>query len=285
MARAANRKAFRSEHSKASMLLLDARVGKYHAKRGSQGKEAAMTTAKSSDTPVLRTPDTLEIKVAEHPFLFRGSRNKEVNSLIVEAVNRMGGVGDDAEEKYRRALEALKSHAGEVIDIVAAEYESLPEERYLDRWSLVQLLSELRDPKAVKVLNGIIASKIPPEKFKESHDFSSVTEEVIIRTTAVDGLAKLSANGVEEARRALLRHSGSRVFSIRRASVQGLMETGTDEDKKELRTKLKAKGEERLLKIRRVDVRQVPQATGGRFVVPPDLKAEVPPHNLGREER
>jgi hypothetical protein len=243
-----------------------------------------MATAKSSDTPISRTPDTLEIKVAEQPFSFRGSRNKEVNALIVEAVNRMGGVGDDAEENYRRALAALKGRVDEVVDIVAAEYEALPEEQYLDRWSLVQLLSELRDPKAVKILNGIVASKIPPEKFKESHDFSSVIEEVIIRTTAIDGLAKLSADGVEEARRALLRHSGNRMFSIRRASVQGLMETGTDQDKKELRAKLKAKGEERLLKIRRVDVRQVPQPIGGRFVVHPDVKEEVPPHNLGGGE-
>ncbi len=243
-----------------------------------------MTAGKSSDTPVLRTPDRLEIKLAEHPFSFRGSRNKEVNSLILEAVNRMGGVGEGAEDNYRRAIAALKGRADEVVDIIAAEYEALPEEQYLDRWSLVQLLCDLRDPKAVKALNGIIASKIPPEKFKESHDFSSVTEEVIIRTTAVDGLAKLSADGVEEARRALLRHSGNRVFSIRRAAVQALMETGTDKDKKELRAKLKAKGEERLLKIRRVDVREVPQAIGGRFVVHPDVKEEVPPHNLGREE-
>src|SRR6267378_3110435 len=221
--------------------------GRPTVERKSERKDVAMATGKSSDAPVLRTPDTVQIKVAEHPFLFRGSRNKEVNALIVEAVNRMGGVGDDAEEQYRRALAALKSRADEAVEILAAEYEALPEERYLDRWSLVQLLCDLRDPKAVKVLTGIVASKVPPEKFKESHDFSSVTEEVIIRTTAVDGLAKLSADGVEEARRALLRHSGNRVFSIRRASVQGLMETGADEDKKELRAKLKAKGEERLL--------------------------------------
>jgi len=121
-----------------------------------------MATGKSSDAPVLRTPDTVQIKVAEHPFSFRGSRNKEVNALIVEAVNRMGGVGDDAEEQYRRALAALKGRADEAVEILAAEYEALPEERYLDRWSLVQLLSDLRDPKAVKVLTGIVASKIPP---------------------------------------------------------------------------------------------------------------------------
>jgi len=31
-------------------------------------------------------------------------------------------------------------------------------------------------------------------------------------------------------------------------------------------------------------VRQVPQATGGRFVVNPDVKREAPPPDLGREE-
>ena len=48
----------------------------------------------------------------------------------------------------------------------------------------------------------------------------------MIRTTAVEGLVRLSAEGVEEARKVLLRHARNRTFSIRRASVQGLMETG-----------------------------------------------------------
>ena len=43
----------------------------------------------------------------------------------------MGGVGDDAEEQYRRALAALKGRADEAVEILAAEYEALPEERYL----------------------------------------------------------------------------------------------------------------------------------------------------------
>jgi hypothetical protein len=108
---------------------------------------------------------------------------------------------------------------------------------------------------------------------------------VIIRTTAVEGVVRLSADGVEEARKVLLRHAANRTFSIRRASVQGLLATGEDADKRELRALLKERGEEGLLKISRRDVREVPQATGGRYVVHPDVKREAPPPDLGTEQR
>ena len=95
---------------------------------------------------------------------------------------------------------------------------------------------------------------------------------------------RLSADGVEEARTVLLRHARHRVFWIRRASVQGLMETGTDGDRKQLRALLKERGDQELLKIKRIDVREAPQPIGGRFVVHPDVKTEPPPHDLGGRE-
>lgn len=239
---------------------------------------------KSSDTPFLGGPDTLETRVVEQPFSFRGSQDREINELIVEAVNRMGGVGEDAEDNYRRALNELGKRADEAVGVIVTEYEGLSEDRYLDRWSLVQLLSELRQPEAAGALNRIITSRIPAEKAKGSHDISTVAEEVIIRTTAVEGVVRLSADGVEEARKILLRHAGNRTFSIRRASVQGLLETGEDPDKRELRALLKERGEQNLLRIKRMDVREVPQATGGRFVVHRDAKREAPPPDLGSEE-
>ena len=193
----------------------------------------------------------------------------------------MGGVGDDAEENYKKALSSLTKWGPRVLDVIVAEYEDIPEDRYLDRWSLVQLIVELRYPEAVKPLNRIIAARIPAEKVKKSHDMSTVAEEVMIRTTAVEGLVRLSADGVPEARDVLLKHAGHRTFSIRRACVQGLMETGTDEDKRKLRRLLKARDEEGLLKIKRADVRRVPQPIGGRFVVPADLKSDAPPPDLG----
>jgi len=107
-----------------------------------------------------------------------------------------------------------------------------------------------------------------------------VAEEVMIRTTAVEGLVRLSADGVAEAHQVLLKHAAHRTFSIRRACVQGLMETGTDDDKKKLRRLLKERKEEGLLKIKRADVREVPQPIGGRFVVPVQVKSEAPPPDL-----
>jgi len=243
-----------------------------------------MASRKSPDTPFLGGPDTLETKRVESPFSFAGSSDNELNAAILEAVNRMGGAGDDAEDNYQRSLAALKERAEDAVDVIVAEYEALPEDGYLDRWSLVHLLSELRTAAAVKAFNRIITSKIPPEQRKESHDSSTVTEEVIIRTTAVEGVVRLSADGVEEARKVLLRHARHRMFSIRRASVQGLMETGTDGDREELRALLKERGDEGLLKITRIDVREAPQPIGGRFVVHPDVKSEVPPHDLGGRE-
>ncbi len=237
--------------------------------------------SKSSDTPFLARPDTLETQLTEHPFSFRTTKAKDLNAPIVEAINRMGGVGDDAEENYKKALSSLTKWGPRVLDVIVAEYEDIPEDRYLDRWSLVQLIVELRYPEAVKPLNRIIAARIPAEKVKKSHDMSTVAEEVMIRTTAVEGLVRLSADGVPEARDVLLKHAGHRTFSIRRACVQGLMETGTDEDKRKLRRLLKARDDEGLLKIKRADVRRVPQPIGGRFVVPADLKSDAPPPDLG----
>ena len=240
-----------------------------------------MLPSKSSDTPFLASPDTLEIRQAEHPFSFRNSKDEKLNALVVEAINRMGGVGDDAEENYRRALSSLTKRGPDVLEVIATEYEDVPEDCYLDRWSLVQLLVDLRYPGAVKPLNRIIAARIPAEKVRKSHDMSTVAEEVMIRTTAVEGMVRLSADGVAEARELLLKHAAHRTFSIRRACVQGLMETGTDDDKRKLRRLLKERKEEDLLKIKRVDVHSVPQPIGGRFVVPPQVKSDAPPPDLG----
>lgn len=263
------------------MLTLESGTVKIAPSRQERGKPVR---GKSPDTPSLGSPDTLETKIVEHPFSFRGSRDRELNALIVEAVSRMGGTGEDAEEDYQRALDALRQRAADALPVIVAEYEALPEDRYLDRWSLVHLLSELRQPEAAPALNRIITSRIPAEKAKGSHDASTVAEEVIIRTTAVEGVVRLSADGVAEARKILLRHARNRTFSIRRASVQGLLETGDDADRRELRSLLKERGEERLLRIKRTDVREAPQATGGRFVAHPDVKGEAPPPDLGREE-
>ena len=59
---------------------------------------------------------------------------------------------------------------------------------------------------------------------------------------------------------------------------------GADPVFEEKLSKFMKSSEERLLDIKRIDVREAPQAIGGRFVVHPDVKSEVPPHDLGGRE-
>ncbi len=239
-----------------------------------------MKTRQGTDTPVVGSVDTLKIKVVEHPFSFRDSPDEHLTALIVTAINHMGGVGEHAEEAYQRALAALRDHVDAVVKTVAAEYSRVPENQYLDRWSLVQLFAELPHPSALATLERILASDIPPERSKDPHGHSTVGEEVMIRTTAVDALARLHAAKIVEAGRILLRYAEHPTFSIRRACVQAVMETGSPDEQKNLQKILQKRGETSLLEIRRRDVREVPQATGGRFIVRDDRKNEPPSPGL-----
>lgn len=63
---------------------------------------------------------------------------------------------------------------------------------------------------------------------------------------------------------------------MRRAAVQAIAETGDTELTSRVREELSGTEDERLLNIRRVDVRGVPQAVGGRYLK--DSKTDdVPP--------
>src|SRR5918996_3098606 len=55
---------------------------------GGRERWAIVVNRKSSDTPFLGGPDTLEARVVEHPFPFRGSPDQELNALILEAGHR-----------------------------------------------------------------------------------------------------------------------------------------------------------------------------------------------------
>jgi hypothetical protein len=95
-------------------------------------------------------------------------------------------------------------------------------------------------------------------------------------------LTRIAADGSEAALAALLRHAGHENFSIRRAAIQGYLAHGGEQARSVL---LKALPERDhfILDIKRVDVRQVPQATGGLHLVSRD-KADLPAHDLGRDD-
>ncbi|QYR23587.1 hypothetical protein KZ483_12205 [Paenibacillus sp. sptzw28] len=229
----------------------------------------------SNDSPKVAKDHSFSLEIKPQTFSFKGSPDNPLNEKVTETVNRMGGVGADAEIKYRKSLTELSRSAKEVASIVAAEYGHLSSDQYLDRWSLVQLLSDLNEPSALSALEPILSSPIPPERSEDPHSLSTVGEEVIIRTTAVEAVTRLAAKGDVCARELLLKYSTHDNFSIKRAAIQGYLTYG-GKDARETLLKTIDEKDRHIMDIQRTDVRRVPQAQGGLHIVNRD-KDELPP--------
>ena len=218
------------------------------------------------DTPTTDTDDELKLEMVENPFRFRKFDNEpELLAQIVEAINRMSGAGETAQEAYEDCIDRLREQSSMVSKIVQAEYFDMPEDAYLDRWSLVMLAVEILDKEAVSFFGRMLESEIPREKSKDPHSFTTVGEEIMIRTTAIEGLERRAASGDEAAIELLWKNIQHESFSIRRAATQALLATGGKDVRRRLEEKL-PKQHHDLLKIRRTPVHEAEQADGGLFL-------------------
>ena len=202
--------------------------------------------------------DKLYIETKPHPFKVKPDKDRELLDMIVETVNLMGGVGLQAEEEYQKSLDALRLKSDKVVKVIIQEYKDLPEGSYVDRWSLVYLLGELRNPTTLSILDNIVTSRIPAEKSKVLHEYSTRAEELLIRTSAVEAIKRIAENKDLKALEILLKHTKHREFSIRRAAVQSFLEVGGSEARKKLLQVL-PKEHRGLLDIRSTDARKVYQ--------------------------
>ena len=216
-----------------------------------------------------------------HLFNFERSADAELARRLVDAINLMGGVGEKAEACYQQALDGLARRSKEAIQALAEEYERLEARQYLDRWAIVHLMAELRHEASLDHADRLLSSRIPEEQSADPHSFTSMGEEVMIRTTAVEVVTRVAADGNPRALEILLRHAGHENFSVRRAAVQGYLAHGGEQARDGLLKALPER-DHHILNIRRVDVRQVPQAQGGLHLVCHD-KADLPTHDLGRD--
>lgn len=233
------------------------------------------------DTPSMDTDDSLKTELIEHPFQFREFSNEpELTAQIVEAINRMGGAGESAEEEYRECLSPLIRQVKRVVQIIQAEYFDMPEEAYLDRWALVMLATELVDRRCVDFFKAVLDSEIPEEKSKYPHSFTTVGEEIMIRTTVIEGLERLAKDDNNEAMELLFKNIQHEAFSIRRATTQALIEVGGEEMRDRLANELPERHQP-LLKIRRTDVREAEQAKGGLFLKNRDDDTTPIPNDRG----
>jgi hypothetical protein len=149
----------------------------------------------------------------------------------------MYGTGRDAQERHDEAVENLRREPREMTVAIIAAYGRCPAGDYPGRQALVYAAGVMRDAGTLPFLASVALSEVPPEASSDSHSFSTVAEETIIRMSAVDGIAYHASRGDKEALEILLRCVESRAFSVRRAAVTGLLAT---EQGKKLRPRLEA---------------------------------------------
>jgi multimeric flavodoxin WrbA len=228
--------------------------------------------------------DTLRTKAISHIVELVDGADKELGCKIAETINRMGGIGNQADEDFQRSLKELQLAANESARVIIRAYKKLPEEQYLDRWSLVYLLGELKDPGSLPFFDELLQSKIPPERSKVLHQYSTRGEELIIRTTAIEAVKHLAEQKVAKAKELLIKQVKHELFSVRRAAVQSFLEIGGREAQVQL-IKILPEKDHFLLGIKRKDVRDIPQtmvmdSTGN--IKPP--KKPVPPREDERSK-
>ncbi|MFC1564245.1 hypothetical protein ACFL6G_04875 [candidate division KSB1 bacterium] len=188
-------------------------------------------------------------------FQFNGL-DESLAGQVREAINRMGGAGLNAEEKYQVSLKALQPDSTVVINAIGDELDIIPTSRYLDRWSLIQLIAELQNPESLTLLGKILSKPMPVEKFKDPHKRSSLREETIILTTAVEAITRIASKGNTSALDLLLKFTGHKSLSVRRASVQGYY-THFGEGAREKLLEVLPQSDHYLLEIRKTNIENI----------------------------
>lgn len=212
-----------------------------------------MCPASANESPTGDAPDSLRAGVSGE-----GGRLSPTGQLLMNVLAAINAAGEDAEESYKRALDALRQKANEAIIEIARLENCCHAGDYPTRWGLIHAAAELRHPAALPFFRSVVLTPIPPERSPDPHS-STVAEETILRTTAVDGTAELARSGDRAAVDALFDFLSLPSFSIKRAAVQGLLGVQQGES-------LRGRIEERLcpedrflLDIRPLDVRRATQ--------------------------
>ena len=145
------------------------------------------------------------------------------SARLQDALSGLFAGGEDAQFQYDQAVEGLNREPEPMMVAIAAAYGHCSPSDYPQRRALVIAASRITHESALPFLASVALSEVPPEAAKDPHSFSTVAEETIIRTSAVDAIARYASAGLQKAINLLLRCAESPAFSIRRAAVNGLV--------------------------------------------------------------
>lgn len=219
--------------------------------------------------------------VADPSFVVQNRRDlhldESIPNALRQAIHRMSETGPNAETAYQAALDGLRSQSGAGANqVISAAIEELPEEAYLERLLLVQVAADVGEPELVELFRTVVTDPLPPERSSDAdYKFTTRGREVIIRTTAVDGLARLAAEGSTIAVDYLLENVAHENRTVRAACVVALQGLGGAPASR-VRERVGADDRD-LLELRRMRVEDVPQPNAGTYVRHPGAKGDDPP--------
>ncbi len=127
--------------------------------------------------------------------------------------------GSNAASRYQASLTVLRTNPEAVTVMLEQAYQSLDETLYLDRWKIVDTLASLESEFALDSLATIASESISVEKNRKTREFSTYEEEVMIRTSAIDGIKRLAQAGIVEAYDELFQLVGSGDRSVQLSAV------------------------------------------------------------------
>ena len=211
---------------------------------------------KDNTPPSTNHFDFVEAQDKAHRLQGESSYTKSILDDFLRVMNTMG---EDAQDDYDRTLAELRKNPEDIIIEIARQEKATIISDYPKRWALIYAAADLRHPSSLPLLRNIVLTPIPPEESKDPHSFSTVGEETILRTTAVDGVRYLAEQGNDIALKSLYEFLTIPSISIRRASVQAILAIRKDKVARQELEQLLPKEQHFLLDVKVVHVTDVSQ--------------------------
>ncbi len=224
------------------------------------------------------TDDALQLPDKRAPGFSRGPGAVCLNNFI----KAMNAAGDDADSNYQAALRDLLRNSDEVMVAIAERFGACSDRDFPHRRALVYAAAQLQSPVSLPFLRSLVLSPIPPEQSPAPHSFSTVGQETILRTTAVEAVGFLARKRRGKALDALFEFLAISSISIRRAAVQSLLAVD-----KRLRNRIAEclpKDARYLLDIVPKKVRDVPQIKNPKRHLRKQLAKKADPPRLEDED-
>ncbi|MCH8297886.1 MAG: hypothetical protein IH873_07445 [Chloroflexi bacterium] len=189
-------------------------------------------------------------------------RVSRIVALINNLVDLTYSAGDDAEAAHRTVREELHAQADEAVIELARLEADCDRHAYPRRWALIYVAAQLEHDATLPFLRKVVLTPIPLEESPNPHFSSTVKEETVLRTAAVEGIGALAMRGNARATESLFEFLSIDSISIRRASVQTLL--AVDKGMRDRIAEYLTPDSRYLLDVRPLAVTDVPQVDDPR---------------------